>query len=128
MSVKKILATIFAVVILLKLLVGLTSPGKWMGFVQVLLGHHAMVMGIYLVLIVVTGYYVFTSLELIDIALVMFLTSLLVGISIVPYSGELLKLGQEMMSAGLGKAWFAVVIWGAIAVAVLYRVFSHKTG
>jgi hypothetical protein len=128
MSGKKILATTFAVVILFKMLALLTNPGRWMGFAGMLLGHPAIVTGIYLVLIAVTGYYVFTNLDLIDIGVVMFFTSLLMGLSLIPYSGELLKLRVDIMAVSLGKSWLAMVIWGALAVAVLYRVFSHKKG
>ncbi len=123
---RKILATIFAVVILVKLVALLTNPGRWMEFAGVLLGHQATVMGIYLVLIAVTGYYVFTSVDLVDIAVVMFFTSLLVALSLVPYSGELLKLRADLTAVSLGKSWLAIVIWGVIAVMVLYRVFSEK--
>jgi hypothetical protein len=31
---------------------------------------------------------------------------------------------KEFTIVGLGKAWIALIIWVAIAVAVLYRVFA----
>ena len=68
MTGKKILAGVFAVVILLKLLALLVSPDRWLGLATALLGHSAVVVGIYLVLIVITGYYVFSSIDLIDLA------------------------------------------------------------
>ena len=49
-------------------------------------GIPAIVTAIYLILLIITGYYIFSSLKLIDIALVMFFTSLLVGLSLVPYA------------------------------------------
>jgi hypothetical protein len=124
MMAKKILASIFAVVILLKLIIWIMNPGAWMGGVEWLLGHNVLLMSIYLALIIITGYYALSSVDLIDIAVVMFLTSLLVAISLVPYSATLLKLREEIVTVGLGQAWLAVLIWGALAVAVLYRVFS----
>jgi hypothetical protein len=128
MSGKKILAVIFAVLILVKLLFFLVSPANWLALVGVFLGHRAMVMGLYAVLIVIIGYYVLSSMDLIDIALVMFLTSLLMGITLIPYSAPLLQLSDQITAIGLGRAWYAVVLWGAIAVAVLSRVFSQKRG
>lgn len=125
---KRILAAIFAGIILLKLLVGLMNPAKWLGLTGVLLGHHTLVMGIYLVLIVITGYYIFSSLNLIDIAVVMFFTSLLVGLSLVPYAPLLLKMSEEIAALGIGKAWLALLIWGVLAVAVLFRVLSERRG
>jgi O-antigen/teichoic acid export membrane protein len=122
---KKILAGGFAALILVKLLFILISPGKWMGAAGVFLGHQAVLWVVYLVLIVVLGYYIFSSLDLIDIALVMFFTSLVVGLSLIPYSSELLKVGGEMAAGGLARQWLPALIWIALAVAVLYRVFSE---
>ncbi len=59
-------------------------------------------------------------------AVVILFTSLLMGLTLMPYEGSLLKMGQEIGAIGLGKAWLALIIWVAIAVAVLYRLFSGK--
>jgi hypothetical protein len=126
MAGKKILAAIFAVLILVKLLVFLVSPGKWLGLAGVFLSHSAMVMGLYGVLIVVTGYYALSSMDLIDLAVVMFFTSLLMGLTLIPYSAALLKLSDEITAIGLGRAWYGLVLWGAIAVAVLYKVLARQ--
>ena len=123
---KKILAGIFAVLTLIKLAFLLASPGSWLGATQAFLGHSGIVMAIYLVVLVITGYFIFTSLDLIDVAVVMLFTAALVGLSLIPYADSLLKVGQEIGSVGFGKAWLAWVIWVVIAVAVLFRVFSSK--
>ena len=124
MSGKKILAGIFAALILFKLLFIIISPGKWMSLVEVFLRHYAFFWWVYLALIIITGYYIFSSLDLIDIVLVMFFTALIIGVSLIPFSDAWLKLGKEIAAKGLGKAWLSVVIWGALAVAVLYRLWS----
>jgi len=124
MLAKKILASIFALIILIKLIVGLTNPHQWLGLTGAFLGHYAVVMAIYMLLLVITGYYIFSSLNLIDIAVVMFFTSLLVGLSLVPYSTVLLKVSEEIATSGFGKAWLALVLWGALALAVLFKIFS----
>jgi hypothetical protein len=126
MSGKKILAGIFGVLTLVKLTFLLASPGSWLGAMQAFLGHTGIVTAIYLVVLVITGYFIFTSLDLIDVAVVMLFTAALVGLSLIPYAASLQKLGQEIGVAGFGKAWLAWVIWVGIAVAVLYRVFSSK--
>lgn len=123
---KKILAGVFAALILVKLLFLIISPGKWMGFAGVFLGHQAVLWVVYLALIILIGYYIFASLDLIDIALVMFFTSLVVGITLIPYSASLLKVGGEIAATGLGRQWLPALIWVAIAVAVLYRIFAGK--
>lgn len=125
---KRILAGIFAGTILLKLLVGFINPAKWLDLTGALLGHTIIVTAIYLILLIITGCYIFSSLKLIDIALVMFFTSLLVGLSLVPYAPLLLRMSEEIAVLGIGKAWLALLLWGALAVAVLYQVFSKKRG
>lgn len=129
MTFKKILAGIIAVLTLVKLTFLLVSPGSWLGATQAFLAHPALVTVVYLVLLAITGYVIFTSLDLIDIVIVMGFTAALVGLSLIPYAGALQKLTGDFVTQGFGKAWLAWVIWVVIAVAVLYRVFSRpKSG
>ncbi len=123
---KKILAVIFAVLTLVKLAFLLISPGKWLAVSQSFLGHTGVVTGVYLAVLVITGYFIFTSLDLIDVAMVMLFTAALVGLSLIPYVAALQRVGQEIGTVGLSKAWLAWAIWVIIAVAVLFRVFSKK--
>src|SRR5208337_4268498 len=126
MFAKKVLATIFAVLVLFKLVAFLfVNPNKWLNFSGLLLAHHVILTYVYLALIVITGYYIFSSLNLIDIALVMFFTSLLTALVLIPYTTLLLSLNEQIIASGMGKAWLAVVIWGVLAVAILFRVFSQ---
>jgi len=126
MSAKKVLATIFAGLTLVKLLALLFTPDKWLNLTRLLLRHQVILNYVYLVLLAIIGYLIFSSLNLIDIALVMFFTSLLTGLFLLPYSAPMFKLGEAMAAIGLAKAWLPLVIWGALAVAVLAKVFSKK--
>jgi hypothetical protein len=126
MSGKKILAVIFAALIFIKLAFLLISPGKWLAVSQAFLGHAGLVTVLYLAVLVITGYYVFTSLDLIDVAVVMLFTSALVGFSLIPYAAALQKVGQEIGAIGFGKAWLAWIIWLALAAAVLYKIYAGK--
>jgi hypothetical protein len=123
---KKILAGVFAALILIKLAFLLISPSLWLGATQAFLGHYAVVMGFYLVLLVITGYVVFTRLDLIDVAVVMLFTGVLLGISLIPYLAVMPKFPEAVASVGFGKVWPAFILWAAIAVAVLYRIFAGK--
>jgi hypothetical protein len=126
MLAKKILAGIFAVLILVKLAALLINPAGWLALGKVFLEHHLVVTGIYVVLIALTGGFIFSSLNLIDLALVMFFTSLLIGLTLMPYSTQMQQLGDAIVALGLGRAWLALVLWGAVAVAVLYKVLSKS--
>lgn len=123
---KKILAGIFAALTLIKLAFLLISPEWWLGATQAFLGHYAAMMGIYLVLLVITGYVVFTRIDLIDVAVVMLFTSILLGLSLIPYLASLPKLREAIVTVSFAKAWPALTIWAAVAVAVLYRIFAGK--
>ncbi|MDD2901133.1 MAG: hypothetical protein PHU44_01720 [Syntrophales bacterium] len=123
MSAKRILASIFAVVILIKLLFWIIAPNLWMGLVDSLLGHQGLVTIIYLGLLIITGYYAFSTLDFFDIVVVMFFTSILMAIGALPYASLLLKLRDQITGIGIGKAWLALLLWGGLAVAVLYKVF-----
>jgi hypothetical protein len=123
---KKILAVIFAAVILIKLAFLLISPSMWLGATQGFLGHYNIIVGLYLVLLVITGYFVFTRLDLIDVAVVMLFTSILLGLSLIPYLASAPQLPEAIVKVGIARVWPAWILWAAIAVAVLYRVFSVK--
>ena len=126
MLAKKILAGIFAVLILLKLPAFLINPAGWLNLGKVFLAHPAMVTGHLSRIARNNRILIFSSLNLIDMALVMFFTSLLTGLSLMPYSTQMLKAGGGDGAVGLGKAWLSLVIWGAVAVAVLARVFAKR--
>ena len=125
---KKIIAVVFAAAILIKLGFLLISPSMWLGATQGFLGHYGAMIGIYLVLLVITGYFVFTSLDLIDVAVVMLFTSILLGLSLIPYLASMPQLPEAIVKVGFAKVWPAWILWAAIAVAVLYRVFASKKG
>jgi hypothetical protein len=125
---KKIIAVIFAAVILIKLGFLLISPSMWLGATQGFLGHYGAIIGVYLVLLVITGYFVFTSLDLIDVAVVMLFTSILLGLSLIPYLASMPQLPEAIVKVGFAKVWPAWILWVAIAVAVLYRVLASKKG
>jgi hypothetical protein len=124
MTGKKILAVIFALLILIKLAFLLVNPGKWLGIARILAGHTGEVTVGYLIALAIIGYFIFTSMDIIDVAVVMLFTGLLVGLNLIPYAASLHTTLQEVATAGLGKAWLALIIWVAIAVAVMVRVFA----
>jgi hypothetical protein len=125
---KKILAGILAALILIKLAFLLISPEHWLGATQAFLGHYALLVGFYLVLLAITGYVVFTRIDLIDVAVVMLFTSVLLGLSLIPYLASVPQLPEAILRVGFAKAWPAWIIWAAVAVAVLYRVLGGQKG
>ena len=123
---KKIIAVIIAALTLIKVAFLLISPEKWLGMAQAFMGHTALVMVVYLILLAITRYFIFTSIDIIDIFVVMGFTALLVGLSLIPYAAALQATTQEIATIGIGKAWPALLIWVALAIEVLYRVFAKE--
>ena len=80
----------------------------------------------YLIALIVTGYFIFTTMQLIDVAVVMLFTGLLVGLSLVPYAASLLPAVQQVRPQDSAGAWLPWIVWIALAVAVLYRVFARE--
>jgi hypothetical protein len=118
----EVLATIFAVLVLVKLAFIRANPRAWMNFAQLILRNSVVVMSGYLVLAAVVGYFIFSSLTIVQVGAVMLFTSLLAGVGLVPYSQVILKVGEEMLTEGVGKAWLSMLIWFCIALWVLFGV------
>jgi hypothetical protein len=125
---KKILAVVFAALTLIKLAFLLIAPEQWLGATQAFLEHETLMIAIYLLLLVVTGYFVFTRIDLVDVAVVMLFTSVLLGLSLLPYLASIPQLREAILSVGFTKFWPGLLVWAAIAVTVLYRVFANKQG
>ncbi len=122
MTAIEVLATMFAALVLLKLAFIRANPKVWMKFARSMLRDSSVATLIYFVLAVVVGYFVLTSMTIVQVGAVMLFTSLLMGVGIAPHSQVILKLGEEMLSAGFGKAWLSMLIWAAISIWVLYSV------
>ncbi len=128
MTALEIIATIFAIFVLVKIVVVLIDPQIWMKRVaEPLLGNPRLATAVYLVLAIVVGYYVFASLHIVDVAAVMLFTALVMGVGMMPYSKALLKLAGEMSATRsdlLRNAWLPIVIWTVIALWVLTSVLA----
>jgi len=120
MDALEIIATIFALLIVMKIVVVLVNPQLWMKKVaQPLLGNPRLASAVYGVLAIVVGYYVFTYLDIIDIAAVMAFTALVMGLGMLPYAKTLLKTAEEMLATPaklLRTVWLPIVIWVVIAL------------
>jgi hypothetical protein len=120
----KFLAAILAFAVLAKLAMLIIRPRGFLDLTEKLLKDcQQRAMLIYSILTVIAGLIVFSRLNIIDIAGVMLFTSLLTGIGLFPYTDAIIKLRDEMLQQGLGKAWLSLLIWLGIALWVLYAVF-----
>ena len=124
----EVIATIFAILILVKISVVLINPQVWMKKVaEPLLGNPPLATAIYGILAIVVGYFVFANLTVVEVAAVMAFTALLFGLGMLPYARAMLKIAEDMSanrSVLLQNAWLPIVIWVFIALWVLSSVLA----
>ena len=126
MTPLEVLATIFGVLVLLKLLLIIFNPPLRIRIVESILNKNIAVLTIiYLVLTAIVGYYVLSSLSIVEVAAAMMLLSGLMGLFFIQYPKIMLQLANETLSSDfLKKNWLSILIWAAIAVWVLFEVFG----
>lgn len=121
----QILALLFAVLVLVKLVILVcVSPRAWLRATDPLLRHWRWSVVVYLGLAGVTAYYVFSALSIVEVGAVMLLTSFLIGASVMPYADILLKWREEMTSVGVSSIWLPLLIWFLLALFILHGVFT----
>ncbi|MDP2967507.1 MAG: hypothetical protein Q8N87_03820 [bacterium] len=123
MTTIEIFAAILAILTLVKIITCLINPRAWMKLVEPLFKNPAVTTVVYLILAVVTGYYVLQSVSIVEIGAAMLFFAFLMGVGLMPYSETLFKLRDEVIEKGVKKAWPAVIVWLAFALWILYAVF-----
>lgn len=118
----EILATIFAILLLVKLLLIIFSPKTWLNIADTLLKYPIFLTIIYFVAAVIVGYYIFNAFTIVQVTSIIFFAVLLVGIGLIPYSRALIKLRKEV-SKNIWKAWLAIGIWLIIGILTIYSLF-----
>ncbi|MEK6940543.1 MAG: hypothetical protein AABW49_01430 [Nanoarchaeota archaeon] len=120
-----ILATIFAVVILTKLLVVIIKP-KWLVNLSIkLLKKQKTVTVTYLALAMIIGYSLLQVIDIVTISAVMLLTTLLFGVGMLTQGKCLVKIYQNINTKSIVKDnLLNILIWTMIALSTLYAVFN----
>lgn len=118
----EIMALILAVFGLIKLIIVLVKPETWMKISDALLKKNIIVAIIYVILAIITGYYLLQNLTIIEIGATMLFTSILIAIAWIPYSDELMQLKHRLIKDGLRKSWVAIIIWMFLFVWIIYSV------
>lgn len=123
-----VLAVILSVLILIKISVILIAgPQVWMKVPRFLLKHRQITVLIYYLGILISGYYLFTVLSVTEVMAVLLFCSLLFGAVMISYYKCLLNTAKKIMpnrKSVLKTFWFQLILWIALAVAVLWKVFS----
>jgi hypothetical protein len=115
MTALEVIATILAVLVLVKIAVVLVNPGLWIKNVAgPIFENPPLATAVYAGLAIVVGYFVFASLTVVEVAAVMAFTALLMGVGMLPYAKPFLHIAEEMAankSELLRNAWLSIVIY-----------------
>lgn len=124
MLIMKILAAIFAILVLAKMIMLVVARDYWLGLVDKMYGPGNRTLTIYGVASLVVGILVLIHLSIIEVAAVMLWTALLMGLGMIPYGEMVLKWRDEVARLGLERVWWVMAIWTGLAVWVLAAVFG----
>lgn len=121
----EIIALIFVVIGIIKLITLLINPSKWIKVIDTVYKKPAITMIIALILAAIMLNYLLAELTIVQIFAVMaFLGSLMI-LNIVNYSKEISTLAKKILKDKniLKKAWLSTIIWIALMFWVLYAIF-----
>jgi hypothetical protein len=120
----EIIALIFGVLVLVKVVCVFINPKSLIKKATKILKHPTALTVTYLVLLVVLGIQIFAVLTIEQVASVILFTVLLVGLSLVPYADTTLKLTKHILGKDMvKKEWLPLAIWIVLAVWAVYAVF-----
>ena len=120
----EIMAFVLAVIVLGKILVLAFNPTYLKRASRGMFKNSVIIMGFILVIVVMSGYYLLQSLDIVTIAAVMFFTAMLYSLAILPYSKDVSKLADSFLKKDvLKRSWLSFLIWMGISLWVLYNIF-----
>ncbi len=120
----EIIALVFAILVIVKLLVVSFSPGSWMGLAKSLYKAPWILFVVELILAAIVFYYLQMELTIVQIVGGITLGALLTGMTFAIYGKETIAWGMKLLNKGLlKKAWLPILIWLAIAVWTLVELF-----
>ena len=124
----EIVATIFAVLILVKLFLIVVSPKTRVKIAEAILSKNPTILTIIiLILTAIIGYYIFNRFTMVDVAAVMMFLSGLMALFFIQYPKISIELARESLKSRdvfLRKNWLSILIWLAIAILVLYTILA----
>jgi hypothetical protein len=127
MTPVEIMALIFAIAILLKMVMVAINVKGFVKATEPMLQHTTGLTFAYVLLAGIVGYYLLDKFSVVDIAAVTLFVTLLLCISWLPYSKTLLQLRRDLVGKGAAdiwkKNWLAVVLWVGLALWVLKDLF-----
>jgi len=123
MNPMEIISLIIAIAVLLKLIVFIAKPG-WLNKVAsyMMKMNNKIIVGIVLVMMIVVGYFVFTTLTITQILPTIILGHMLLALLLLMYPKVYSNLSSAVFKDPKGS-WLMWLIWAGLSLWVLYVLF-----
>lgn len=120
------IALIVIAFIVIKLIVLLVNPKRWMNFSKKLYSNKTTYTIVSLILAAVVLYYLLLEITIVQILAVVAFVALLMMIGLGPYYNSLAKIAETQIKKGnfWKDNWFYILIWGALIVWALVEMFA----
>jgi hypothetical protein len=119
----EILALIFAVIVIIKAVMLFVSPKSSLRKAKYFFERPALVIGIYIVLLAVTGYIVIPIIGIVNTFAATAFGVSLIALNLAVYPKQAMKLTKIILK-NRKKMILPLIIWTALAVWVLYALFA----
>ncbi len=120
----KILALIFSVLIIFKLLFLVFNPEDWIKKSKTLIDKRLLITWIPLTVLV--GYFVFQNIAIYKVAAVMFFTAMLMAITFFSSEKLMIEMRKKIKKVGVKTFWFPILIWAGVAITVIIDLILQK--
>ena len=122
----EIIALIFIVAAVLKIVVILVAPKSYLGFAKKVWSNALVMSVIMLALAGVVLYYLLQTLSIVQIVAAGMFIALLVGVGFAPYASHLLKIYEKKIGNGrfLRENWLYLLVWLGLMGWALYELLG----
>tara|TARA_Y100000310_G_scaffold338992_1_gene430240 strand:+ start:8264 stop:8653 length:390 start_codon:yes stop_codon:yes gene_type:complete len=126
MPILDLLATIFALVVLIKIIIVLVSPEFHIKFATKLLDNKHLLYLVYIIAIVLVGYYLLQEIPLVTIAAILLFAFLIIGLALIPlYDSVIASIEEHFQSRNhvIKKFALTIIIFLILAIWTLYTIY-----
>lgn len=121
----EIISLLFSVIVLIKIVAVLPNRKMIAKKTKIALKHVDAIETLMLISAVIIGYFVFSTINIVQVVAVMFLTSFLFGMVLYAIPESVEAIYKAMSKKKLNKwIWLNIVIWLVIALWTLYAIFA----
>jgi len=121
-----IMALVFIIAVVIKILVVLINPKSWVGLMKKTWSSPLVTTILSIILAAITLYYLLQTLTIIQIFAVMLFTGFVAAIGVSVYSKEITKIAEKILKDKklLKKVWLPLIIWIILALWGIKELFA----